>query len=361
MKEKTLTRRLMTRFAVCLSLLLALSMPVFYFITVHYYAEDLYDLVGRYGINDPHIDLEEDTLAGLFFQLSAMLAVIFTAMFIIMRWVPQRLWQPFRDTLRQIATFKVETGTVPQLPQSNISEFRALNDTLTRIMTESATSYKVQKEFTENASHELQTPLAIAQVKIDNLMQDDTLTERQAQAIQQVYEQLRHMSQLSRTLLLLSKIENNQFKADDRIVVGDEAALFLPQLESIAGSLHIDLRDDSRHRPTACNRVLLDSLITNLVVNAVRHNTPGGTISLHVTDLGLTVANTSAEGPLDRDKVFVRFYRNPQNQKGNGLGLAIVKSICDYHHWTIDYSYVQGQHRFTVNWIPIPPEIQIEQ
>ena len=72
----------------------------------------------------------------------------------------------------------MESGVVPQLPTTDISEFQQLNATLTRIMTDSVKTYKVQKEFTENASHELQTPLAIAQVKLDNLMQDDTLSER---------------------------------------------------------------------------------------------------------------------------------------------------------------------------------------
>ncbi len=353
MKEKTLTHQLMTRFAVCLALLFALSMPVFYFITVQYYAEDLYDIVSRYGIKDPHIDLKEDTLAGLFFQLSSVLVIISAAMFIIMRWVPQRLWRPFRHTLKRIATFNVETGIVPQLPDTDISEFRQLNDALTRIMTESVTSYKVQKEFTENASHELQTPLAIAQVKLDNLMQDESLTEPQAHVIQQVYDELRHMSQLSRNLLLLSKIENHQFKTDEKVDIADEMASLLPQLETIAGDLRIDLCDESHHYPTPCNQVLLDSLIANLVVNAVRHNTSDGYISLHVTDTELTVTNTSDEGPLNPDHVFSRFYRNQQNQKGNGLGLAIVKSICNYHHWTIGYRYCQGKHQFTVGW-PTP-------
>lgn len=353
MKERTLAHKLMTRLAICLIAMLVLSIPLLYYITVRYYAEDLIELVSKYGIHDPQIDLEEDTFTGLLIQLSSIVIVITLSVLIIMRWVPQRLWRPFRRTLHEVSTFKVESGVVPQLPTTDITEFRQLNDTLTRIMADSVRSYKVQKEFTENASHELQTPLAIAQVKLDNLMQDETLTERQASEIQQVYNELRHMSQLSRNLLLLSKIENNQFKEKTSVVVAEEIDELLPQLETIAGDIRIELHDDSHNADShnaaiACNHVLLGSMLTNLVVNAVRHNKPNGIIRIHLTDNGLTIANTSAEPPLDPAHIFSRFYRSPHNQKGNGLGLAIVKSICDYHQWTITYHHTQSMHQFTV-------------
>lgn len=348
MKERTLAHKLMARFAICLMAMLVLSIPLLYYITVRYYAEDLIELVSKYGIHDPQIDLEEDTFTGLLIQLSSIVIVITLSVLIIMRWVPQRLWRSFHQTLHEVSTFKVESGVVPQLPTTDISEFRQLNDTLTRIMTDSVRSYKVQKEFTENASHELQTPLAIAQVKLDNLMQDETLTERQASEIQQVYDELRHMSQLSRNLLLLSKIENNQFKEKTSIVVADEINALLPHLETIAGDIRIQLLDDSHNTAIACNHVLLGSMLTNLVVNAVRHNKPNGLIHIHLTPNELTVANTSDDPPLDPAHIFSRFYRTPHNQKSNGLGLAIVKSICDYHQWTITYHHTQALHQFTV-------------
>ena len=152
MKERTLAHKRMARFAICLMAMLVLSIPLLYYITVRYYAEDLIELVSKYGIHDPQIDLEEDTFTGLLIQLSSIVIVITLSVLIIMRWVPQRLWRSFRRTLHELSTFKVESGVVPQLPTTDITEFRQLNDTLTRIMTDSVRSYKVQKEFTENAS-----------------------------------------------------------------------------------------------------------------------------------------------------------------------------------------------------------------
>lgn len=210
MKERSLTSKLMRRFVLFMVVLTIMAIPVLYYITTAYYAEDLTDLVENYGIKNPDIDLEEDTLMGLFIQFMSIIVILFAAVLLVMRYVPQRLWAPFNDTLAKIKGFRVEKGNVPALKKSGTREFDELNATLEIIMSNSVNSYRVQKEFTENASHELQTPLAIVQGKLDNLLQD-RLTEHQARELQDIYMEIRHMSRLSRNLLLLSKIENNQY------------------------------------------------------------------------------------------------------------------------------------------------------
>lgn len=347
--EKTLTRRLMERFVVCMMALIVLAIPVLYFITTRFYAEDLTDLVQNYGIKNPDLDLEQDTIVGLFIQFLSFVAILVIAVLVVMRYVPQRLWLPFNDTLAKVKHFSVEKGDVPQLGRSGTKEFDELNATLTTIMADSVRSYQVQKEFTENASHELQTPLAIVQSKLDNLLQDPQLTQRQAEELVQIYQEIRHTSRLSRNLLLLSKIENNQYSTMTEVNVADKIASTLPQLASIAGEIKIKTDIDDTGLTVRCNETLLESLINNLVVNAVRHNRKGGTISISVGEGRFSVANPSDEPALDPQRVFSRFYRTKQ-QKGNGLGLAIVKSICDYHHWHVSYEYSGGQHWFTVSF-----------
>lgn len=348
MKETTLTRRLMVRFVLCMLVLTILAIPVLYYITTHYYAEDLADLVDRYAITNPDIDLEEDTITGLFIQFLSIIAILLIAVLLVMRYVPHRLWRPFEDTLAKIKRFKVENGVIPKLNYSGTKEFDELNDTLTTIMTNSVRSYKVQKEFTENASHELQTPLAIVQGKLDNLMQDSALTEHQALEMQQIYQEITHMSRLSRNLLLLSKIENNQYQSKNRINLCDKIRSILPNLESLAGDINIETNFNEPQLVVDCNETLLESMLNNLVVNAVRHNKPQGTIRITVDGGSLLVANTSDEPALDASHIFSRFYRIKENQKGTGLGLAIVKSICDFHHWPVSYHYTYGWHQFEV-------------
>ena len=122
----------------------------------------------------------------------------------------------------------------------------------------------------------------------------------------------------------------------------------LPKLEAIADGLSIDTDFQDTALTVEANDVLMESMLNNLVVNAVRHNRAEGTIIISVSNGRLSIANPSDEPPLDADRVFSRFYRMKSSQKGNGLGLAIVKSICDYHHWTVSYEYRDGLHIFAV-------------
>lgn len=340
----------MTRFVIAMVVLTVLAIPVLYFITTHYYAEDLADLVRNYGIQNPDIDLEKDTMVGLFLQFFAIIAILLIAVLFVMRYVPKRLWRPFYDTLDKVKEFKIDKGNIPTLQKSGTKEFDELNDTLSTIMTDSVRSYRIQKEFTENASHELQTPIAIVQGELDNLLQDESLTEHQAYEIQQIYQEIRHMSRLSRNLLLLSKIENNQYHAMQQVNLCDKIGTMLPLLEGLAGDLTIRTDFQDRALILDCNETLLESMLNNLVVNAVRHNKHDGAITISVVDKTLVIANTSDEQPIDESHIFSRFYRSQENQKGNGLGLAIVKSICDFHHWQIHYKYVDGYHQFVVSF-----------
>lgn len=347
-KSKSFLSLLMTRFAISVVALVVLATPLFYYVTVRYYAEDLADLVSHYGIVHPDIDLEQDTVTGLLIQQGGIILLLLVAVLIVMKFVPQRLWAPFRGTLEAMRDFQVEKGIVPELPKTNVSEFEELNATLRSLMTNSIKSYQVQKEFTENASHELQTPLAIALGIIDNLLQDSQLTEHQAQSLQSIAIQLRYMSRLDRNLLTLSRLENSQFSTGDVIWLNREVERMLPGMEAMAGETRLDVSLLDTDRQLRCNQTLFDSVLGNLVVNAIRHNKGQSPVTLTLLPDRLRVTNVSDEGALDADHIFQRFYRSKTSQRGVGLGLAIVKSICDYHHWRIEYTYEEGRHVFTV-------------
>lgn len=343
-------RLMLVRLVIGLLLILILATPLLYYLTTQFYAEDLIEIICSYGIKNPNIDLHNDVLMGVGIQFTVLLIALLAMLFIVMHFVPRRLWFPFYDTLAQLRTFQVEKGIVHLENSTGVKEFSQLNETLTKIMTSSVRSYQVQKEFTENASHELQTPLAIVQNKIDNLLQDANLTAEQAHELHEMYQALRHMSNLSRNLLLLSKIENGQFHKQQQIDLPNKLEQIMPRLESIAGEITI-LRDFRvSHLMLSCDETLLECLITNLFVNAVRHNYPSGKILLSLNSTSLTIMNTSKEEALDSSQVFSRFYRIKDSQKGNGLGLAIVKSICDFHSWNISYHYSAGEHSFVITF-----------
>ena len=272
------------------------------------------------------------------------------AIVLTVRFISHRLWKPFDEMLLQIEKFRLEDGAIPHLPESDVYEFARLGNTLTTLMQNSLASYRTQKEFTENASHELQTPLAVFQSKLDLLLQQPSLTERQAELIQALYETANRLARLNRNLLLLAKIDNRQYGQMEEIVVVEFLRELVPFLQGITRGINIcEVFNDSTLTVRA-NRTLLESLVNNLVVNAVRHNRPGGEITIAVDNGQLAISNTSDEPALNKELIFNRFYRPHGQSKGNGLGLAIVKAVCEYHGWKVNYQHHDGKHQFTVSF-----------
>ncbi len=349
---KSLLRKSMTRFVACTALLLALAAPAFYYLTKNYYAEDLEDLVEavRYGQTLPTIDLGQDVMKGIMLQYILITVLLGVGVTLTMRLVSKNLWRPFEQTLESIRTFRLEKSKVPDLPQSDVKEFDTLNKALRRLMVKSVNSYQAQKEFTENASHELQTPLAIFQAKLELLLQQPELTENQAVIIQDLFQMTSRLSRLNRNLLLLAKIDNEQFDHKEAIRLDAFVDRLLPSLESISGQLTIERRYSAEPVMVMANGALLESMVSNLIVNAVRHNRVGGKITISIGGDALCVSNTSDEPALSAEHIFNRFYRPAQGKGGNGLGLAIVKAICDYHGWKVEYGFHDGAHDFTVNF-----------
>ena len=316
MKRKSLLSKSLTQFAVCMVILMLLASPLFYWLTRNFYAEDMISIIEavEQGRPVPRIDLEEDIMQGVMIQFVLIGVIVAIAMLVLMRLVSKRLWQPFDATLHSIEGFSLEGGKKPQLPESDIAEFARLNAALDRLIGNSLSSYKAQKEFTENASHELQTPLAVFQVKLDQLLQQPGITEGQAVIIQDLCQMNARLSRLSRNLLLLAKMENGQFGIEGQVDVAAVVGELLPYLESLTGSLRLECDLGSSPMPVKANRSLLESMVSNLVVNAVRHNRQGGVVRLRLGGGKLAVSNTSDEKPLDASRIFNRFYR-PAGQR----------------------------------------------
>lgn len=351
--NKSLLGSTMSMFILCISMLLLLSSPLFYLLTKHYYAEDLIEVMesSKAGEPLPALDLEEDIMHGLMIQYALIAGILTLASIFVIRIISRRLWSPFYRTLGQIEDFRLEDGGIPVLPGSGIKEFQRMNSALEKLMDNSMRSYKAQKEFTENASHELQTPLAVFQGKLDILLQNPDLSVGDAAVIQELYQVSAHLSRLNKDLLLLAKIDNRQYPEQEVLDVGGLVRSLLPLFRGIAPNIDYceTLTGEGLH--VKGNRTLLESLINNLVINAIRHGNRGSSISVGLSEMELAVSNFSSEPPLDGTRIFSRFYKSGGKSGGNGLGLAIAKAICDYHGWHVAYSYTEGFHTFTVTFI----------
>lgn len=291
----------------------------------------------------------KDMVINLSFQYLIIFSVLLFSLTIVQRIISKKLWGTFYDSLRKIETFSLEQGTVPEFAETNITEFTRLNEMLSKLIKNNVIIYKQQKEFIENASHELQTPLAVFQSKLDILLQDSNLTESQSKTIQMLYNTSSRLSRLNKNLLLLAKIDNEQFK--DLKVINfietlDSQLGFLIELAENNG-LHVSVHFNNALTIHA-NTTLLESLINNLIVNAIKHNKPEGSIYITVDGNTFTVSNTGTDPELVQEKIFRRFSRTTEEKKGNGLGLAIVSQICKLHKWNIAYSFIENRHTFTV-------------
>jgi len=351
MRQRSLLDKNLAQFITCTAALLLLATPLFYWLTKLYYAEDLIDVIESIKQGDPipAIDLEEDIMHGIMIQFGLIAVVLGVAIVITMVFVSKKTWRPFDRTLKLTEDFRLESGVVPKFPESDVKEFNRLNASVGKLISNSLDTYRSQKEFTENASHELQTPLAIFRSKLDILMQQPDLSKEQAEIIQDLYDTINRLTLLNRNLLLLAKIDNQQYSG---MIMTDLNAMLdslVPDLEALSGDIRIRRTSLQGCLNIRANKALLESMVNNLVVNAVRHNRPNGVIEISTDACSLTVANTSDNNqPLDKAHIFNRFYRPMGKERGNGLGLAIVKAICDYHGWAVSYKYENTKHIFSI-------------
>ncbi len=353
MEKRTLIDKTLSCFVGCVFIIIVASFPIYYWITKGVFSDEVANLIKMVKSGHPHstTELQDDLIKEVLIQFFLLSATLVGGCVLTMNFIMKRFWKPFDETLEKIEAFRLERNECPVLQESNIEEFDRLNITLKKLMEDSLLSYRAQKEFVQNASHELQTPLAIFQSKLDLMLQQPELTENQAIIIQDLYRINARLTRLNKNLLMLAKIENNQFKITEKIDLVAVLDDMLPHLESIAGGLTIKENIELAPFYVVANRTLLETMVNNLVVNAVRHNKESGEIIVTANPVCLIVANTSSnEEELDYKQIFNRFYRPDRQEIGNGLGLAIVKAVCDYHGWDIRYKYKNGMHEFVVDF-----------
>lgn len=239
------------------------------------------------------------------------------------------------------------------LPDSSIKaqEFKEIESAVLEASEKSKQVFEAQKSFIGNASHEIQTPLAICRNRLELLVDETQLTEHQLTEIEKTLDTLGYISRLNKSLLLLSKIDNHQFKGETEIKINQIVNQALENLCEIYESLNIKVTVDEQQRIIVhMDPTLASSLVNNLLKNAFVHNKQDGSISITLNDSTLSIANTGNEEALDAGTVFQTFYKKGENSSSTGLGLAITKAICNEYGFEIRYQFVQNQHVFSVRF-----------
>lgn len=261
------------------------------------------------------------------------------------------MFKPFNQTLEKIKNFNIKSLQPTVLGKSGIKEFDILNSFINQMTEKVSSDYKNLKEFTENASHELQTPLAITKGKLELLLQEENLTRDHMDLIESSYESIIHMSKLNKSLTLLSKIENEEFSNKGPIDVSGELKKALADFNDLIKLKNLELETDIQDEVGVENdKTLIKILLNNLLQNAIRHNNEGGKIIVHLTKSTFSIKNTGDDLDIPGEQLFERFKKGNQYEKNTGLGLSIVQKICEISLYEISYNIEKEWHMVTITF-----------
>jgi len=293
----------------------------------------------------------DDIMDGVFNALWRLFLFLGIVMVITSFLISRNIFKPFNKTLQQLKQFNIKELRPIKLERSHTHEFNLMNQFIEQMTEKVNRDYRNLKEFSENASHEIQTPLTIAKGKLELLLQSNDLDEKKMSMIESAYKSIDHISKLGSSLTLISKIENLEFSDLKQIVFSDLLKKALVDFEELYQmkqiKAEINIMDDVKLQN---NPDLLKILINNLLTNALRHNQEGGRLKIELDPSQLKIANTGKPLQISPEQLFERFKKDKQSGGSLGLGLAIVKKICDISGYTIQYSYNEGWHRILVDF-----------
>jgi signal transduction histidine kinase len=278
---------------------------------------------------------------------------VFLIMLVILYYVNKRLslkiWQPFYKTLDELKEFSHDNPGFRLTSESDTDEFRELNNALDKLTQRIISDYQSLKRFTEDASHEIQTPLAVIQSKLETLMQDPGLKKGQAELLSSAYTYTLKVSRLTQTLLLLTKIANDQFPDKKQVYFSQIIEEKESMLADIIGEKDLVINKDiDREVSLETNLFLAESLVMNLLENAIKHSNPSTTINIMLNKNRFEIANSGTPLNVPPQKIFERFYKINKSSDNHGLGLSIVNEICSVNKWEINYKYENDRHKFIV-------------
>lgn len=290
----------------------------------------------------------EDLIQIIFLITIGVIATLLVVLSVLNRVILKSIWQPFYKVLAQLKEFRLASHAGISSTPSQIDEFKELDNAVMRMADRVNNDYQNLKAFTENASHELMTPISVINSKLDTLVQTGEFTDDQSKLLNDIYGTVARLTRLNKSMLLLAKIENGQIRDEEEVDLKTmiEECLY-QQEESIQRSgiiLELHLGD----KMLKASKLLMEVLLNNLLSNAIRHNYPNGNITLTLLPEQLIVSNTGS-GAFNIDHALKRFHK-ADGSEGIGLGLTLCKQICDNYGFKLAYLHDKQTHTFSVTF-----------
>ncbi|WP_405400231.1 histidine kinase dimerization/phospho-acceptor domain-containing protein [Maribacter sp. Asnod2-G09] len=291
---------------------------------------------------------EDDQIENLFKYLVGLYLVLILSIVVLNNLVMKKVWKPFYTLIDRLKGFRIEKDDPIKSEPTTIDEFNLLNQSVERLTEKSRDSYVAQKEFIENAAHELQTPLAIAINRLELLLEQNELSGIQSQEVGGVLDNLTRLTRLNKSLLLLSKIDNKQYLEEETIDFNELIANISTDFSDFAThkNMRLNVLANANVQYTM-NTDLAIVMMTNLIKNAIIHGQAGKEIDIVIDADKIIVRNYGVATALDSNSLFKRFKKTSSDSRSTGLGLAISKAIADKYHLQLQYSYAE-KHNFTL-------------
>ncbi len=293
---------------------------------------------------------DEEYFNSIGIPLMIIFGILLIALILVNYFVAKNIWRSFYRNLEIIQDYDVQRTEEIELTPSSVREFKELNTAIQKLCERVKTQFEALKSFTENASHEIQTPISIARLEVEELMQSD-LSKMEATRIEKIYSSLDRLSKLNRALLLLTKLENNQFKRKQQINLSLEVKDKVHDLEELIKDKSLEL---SLTIKADCflqtDENLVNLLLDNLLSNAIKHNSQDGLLRIELTEEYFEVHNSGEEPDKDPSSFLNRFEKANQSSASLGLGLSIVHEICRINEWDISYKYSDSLHKLKIQF-----------
>ena len=300
---------------------------------------------------DAQVYTWNDTIDFVIYSIIGLAVILLTVVIIIVSLTVIDSMRPLYRLTEWVRNREVNEE-IPK-PDSHIKtqEIKEIESAVLEASERSNQLFEEQKRFIGNASHEIQTPLAVCRNRLELLVDNTQLDEHQLSEIEKTLDTLNYISRLNKSLLLLSKIENHQFKEEVEVDINLLVADTLENLKEIYGNWGIKtLVSEQEHIRATMNSILASSLIGNLLKNAFVHNRPNGSITVETIGKTLTICNTGDNEALDEKAIFQTFYKRSDNATSSGIGLAIAKSICNEYGYETSYQFIDNQHCFSIKF-----------
>ena len=276
--------------------------------------------------------------------------LFFLILFFVNRHSIKSTLKVFYKTIQKLEKFDINNNKDFKLDTASTFEIKKMNTVIQKMADSLKKDFESQREYVENVSHELQTPLAIINSKLDELIQSDNLSQIQLEQLAVILESTNRLSKINHALIFLTKIDNRLFTNESKFCLNTLVKKQLEMFNDVINEKEINLKTKFTQKLNIyMNIQLAETMISNLIRNSIIYNNKQKKVNIFIKNDSLIISNTGEKLTFPENKIFDRFKKSNLNTRSLGIGLSVVKSICNLYTFDIRYRH-NKMHTFTIKF-----------